>query len=495
MQEALCWGYPWLRATDMVKMLHKVNRLDLILPEKSLQRSREELTIYWQRFAKQYPEHDCFQILDSEALSLTLPIKLHGDEGRSSLAMHFFVSCRCCEFLRLSYVALICQTTGACRSASWFHLHIWGMKKSPLMLLSWQVVLGQGTSKSQKQPEEMQKDAQRLNLYLCSIAAQIVFGHPLKWFQAVSPAWYLYLYVWPVVGVNLLAQYLSGTTLLSAGLTLYPGWAMRCLGIIGACYLYRFAFAASWSHFVKNQKAMRLNKKQTKTQTKEQPQETTRWLLFGALKETYAGNSEALDEAMQLVAGDLSSALQPGIPLQIGEEEVFLRLCPVGVPKRGESQLFGHGVCHLCCGGMPGISYEDCSDSPDWAATMGSAAALCPWDSWSPWQDLPGLPSFRPWTFRPDIFHNFHLGHGRYFISSSLVILQEFEEGGGVDSRFEALTAKWRAFCQARKEPGLILFENLLNCFFGKPSSCYSLHISKGQKIVCRDVVFGRRHF
>jgi hypothetical protein len=69
------------------------------------------------------------------------------------------------------------------------------MKKSPLMLLSWQVVLGQGTSKSQKQPEEMQKDAQRLNLYLCSIAAQIVFGHPLKWFQAVSPAWYLYLYV------------------------------------------------------------------------------------------------------------------------------------------------------------------------------------------------------------------------------------------------------------------------------------------------------------
>ena len=74
----------------MVKMLHKVNRLDLILPEKSLQRSREELTIYWQRFAKQYPEHDCFQILDSDSLSLTLPIKLHGDEGRSSLAKNVF---------------------------------------------------------------------------------------------------------------------------------------------------------------------------------------------------------------------------------------------------------------------------------------------------------------------------------------------------------------------------------------------------------------------
>ena len=60
------------------------------------------------------------------------------------------------------------------------------------MLLSWQVVLGQGTSKSQKQPEEMQKDAQRLNLYLGSIAAQIVCGHPLTLFQAVSHAWYTY---------------------------------------------------------------------------------------------------------------------------------------------------------------------------------------------------------------------------------------------------------------------------------------------------------------
>ena len=291
----------------------------------------------------------------------------------------------------------------------------------------------------------------------------------------------------PIVGLSLLTQKLSGTTLLCAVLTPCRGWAILCLGIIGACYLCCFA---CWLRF-----QVSSHKTPTKIQTTERPQETTRWLLFGALKETYADNPEALDEAMQLVASDLSAALQPGIPLQIGEEKVLLRLCPVGVkgdwpfliesghlerhfrraPKRGESQLSGHGICHLCCGGMPGISYEDCSDNPDWAATMGSAAALCPWDSWSPWQDLPGLPSFRPWTFRPDIFHNFHLGHGRYFISSSLVILQEFEEGGGVDSRFEALTAKWRAFCKARKAREFILFENLLNCFGGKPSSCYSL--------------------
>ena len=42
----------------------------------------------------------------------------------------------------------------------------------------------------------------------------------------------------PIVGLSLLTQKLSGTTLLCAVLTPCRGWAMLCLGIIGACYLY-----------------------------------------------------------------------------------------------------------------------------------------------------------------------------------------------------------------------------------------------------------------
>jgi len=41
-----------------------------------------------------------------------------------------------------------------------------GKKKSPLMLLNWQPVLGRGTTKSQNQAEEKQQAAQGLNMQL-----------------------------------------------------------------------------------------------------------------------------------------------------------------------------------------------------------------------------------------------------------------------------------------------------------------------------------------
>lgn len=33
-----------------------------------------------------------------------------------------------------------------------------------------------------------------------------------------------------------------------------------------------------------------------------------------------------------------------------------------------------------------------------------------------------------------------------------MVVLQQFEEGGGVDARFQQLTDKWLAFCRSRKD-------------------------------------------
>ena len=79
-----------------------------------------------------------------------------------------------------------------------------------------------------------------------------------------------------------------------------------------------------------------------------------------------------------------------------------------------------------------------------------------PWETISPWVEL--LPSYRlcpPWVLRPDLFHNWHLGAGRYYISSALCVLLQFEnEGqGGVDVRFAAMSSKWRQYCKDRHEP------------------------------------------
>lgn len=185
---------------------------------------------------------------------------------------------------------------------------------------------------------------------------------------------------------------------------------------------------------------------------------------------------------------DLTLCLREGLTLDVAGEEITMRMCVVSVkgdwpflievghldrhfrraPKQESSQRTSFGICHLCCGGMPGISYTDCSDAPDWEKTMYSAAALCPWTSWSPWQDLPGLPNFRPWTFRPDVFHNFHLGHGKYFLSSSLVLLQAHMEGSSVENRFAELDREWKSYCKDQSESFLIYF---FYCWFHEGSS------------------------
>jgi hypothetical protein len=67
-------------------MLHGWDRLDVILPEKDLPSSEQMLRTYWSRYRSLFPRHEIFEILPNEELARTLPIKLHGDEGRSTLA-------------------------------------------------------------------------------------------------------------------------------------------------------------------------------------------------------------------------------------------------------------------------------------------------------------------------------------------------------------------------------------------------------------------------
>lgn len=71
-------------------MLHRWDRLDVILPEKDLPSSEQSLRTYWSRYRSLYPQHEIFDILSNEELDKTVPIKLHGDEGRSTLAFDLF---------------------------------------------------------------------------------------------------------------------------------------------------------------------------------------------------------------------------------------------------------------------------------------------------------------------------------------------------------------------------------------------------------------------
>ena len=90
-------------------------------------------------------------------------------------------------------------------------------------------------------------------------------------------------------------------------------------------------------------------------------------------------------------------------------------------PKRGAPSQVSHGVCHLCCAGMPGLPFTDVSESPAFERTMTSMAAMAPWEVPSPFTlQLPSY-SLPAELYKTDVWHCWHLGHGRYFISSSII--------------------------------------------------------------------------
>ena len=198
--------------------------------------------------------------------------------------------------------------------------------------------------------------------------------------------------------------------------------------------------------------------------------ETTRFLSFAALKETYWDNPGVLQKAMTLIAEDLLAFMRKGIPLE--DSNLPLRVAVVSIkgdwpwlieagaltrhfrraPKKGESAMVGEGICHLCLAGCDGYPMHEVGDAAKFLATMGSAASLCPWNTLAPWVDLlPASPSFHPYMFRPDLWHNFHLGQGRYWLSSAFVVLLPLFGDGGVEVRFQRMTASWREYCSRKK--------------------------------------------
>ena len=78
--------YPWLRPTEFVKGLSLRCKLNLLLPCPSVQASRMVLGEYWARFQQQFPSFSLFKKFGLNRCDLIVPVRIHGDEGRSDWA-------------------------------------------------------------------------------------------------------------------------------------------------------------------------------------------------------------------------------------------------------------------------------------------------------------------------------------------------------------------------------------------------------------------------
>lgn len=77
--------HPMIMPEAFLSALYTNNRLDLLLPQKSLAASAPVLKEYWRRFKLQFgADHEVFQNISDEDEARLLPVKIHGDEGRSA---------------------------------------------------------------------------------------------------------------------------------------------------------------------------------------------------------------------------------------------------------------------------------------------------------------------------------------------------------------------------------------------------------------------------
>lgn len=126
--------------------------------------------------------------------------------------------------------------------------------------------------------------------------------------------------------------------------------------------------------------------------------------------------------------------------------------------KKGQSNCVAKGICHRCLAGTDGFPFSHCGRSPRFLQTVNSAAAAICWDEPSPLTRLlPQMPNDLPQFYRADIWRSWHLGLGRYFLSSAIVLLMPLFPGTSVPTKFEGITRKWRAYCKFRKRKPILI--------------------------------------
>lgn len=193
---------------------------------------------------------------------------------------------------------------------------------------------------------------------------------------------------------------------------------------------------------------------------------TTRWLL-GVLPRGYydpkKGDSEAYDRMSQALVDDMNGVIATGIRSLTGETHWLVPLYVIGdwpfhaktfhltrtfgsVAKQPTSKTDSKGICMFCNADQPGYPWEDFeSENPRWRTTIGTS---CPFARDPAFLQLPHNTSMPESIIGLDIFHGWHIGAGKVFVSSTLVLVSEQFDESSVPKRFEKLHDCFFAWCR-----------------------------------------------
>ena len=135
-------------------------------------------------------------------------------------------------------------------------------------------------------------------------------------------------------------------------------------------------------------------------------------------------------------------------------------------------------MCSLCWAGDRAYPFEDCSDKPDWAETLGASR---PWSITPNLALVPGNPSFPEQVFLLDPFHLFKVGLARDLSGSAIIALckMQFWDNAGdsknIKFRLERAHKSFQLYCLAqRKAPGLRSFTKTFLNFGSNKASAWT---------------------
>ena len=76
--------FPVLRVQDTISYLVRSNNVSKLVGDLPVDELKPTLLEFWRRFSIRYPGHQIYKACDEGALSLsrTIPLYIHGDEGR-----------------------------------------------------------------------------------------------------------------------------------------------------------------------------------------------------------------------------------------------------------------------------------------------------------------------------------------------------------------------------------------------------------------------------
>ena len=197
---------------------------------------------------------------------------------------------------------------------------------------------------------------------------------------------------------------------------------------------------------------------------------TTRWLLSVLPKYIYdrkKGDAVSYDRLCQALADDMNKIIADGVMSLKGEKHWLVVIYVVGdwpfhqktfhlgrtfgsVAKQPSSQAEAKGICHNCLADQRGYPFEDFeSANPRWRSTVGKVP---PFLEDPIFFQLPHDYAMPTSMIGLDLFHGFHIGSGKVFIASSLVLVSEVLPGSSVAKRFESLRDAFFEWCAQYKQ-------------------------------------------